>query len=217
MDSTLSAYELQRLENIARNKEVLTSLGLAQATPIAPASKRSKPKAARPPTAPSRKSGRLASVPAPSVYVDSERSNGMVMLGGADAAEVVTKSARSDLVAAAEEPTDEDPAPDAEEQLFPSEAKARTLATSLVPTPIPPTLTTLTLHPQVYAELRAEKNQIARELDTAAYHVAQVRTLTLTLTLTRTLTLTLALTLSLTRTARSCRWRAPCLHRSRSC
>ena len=37
MDSTLSAYELQRLENIARNKEVLTSLGLAQATPIAPA------------------------------------------------------------------------------------------------------------------------------------------------------------------------------------
>ena len=184
MDSTLSAYELQRLENIARNKEVLTSLGLAQATPIAPASKRSKPKAARPPTAPSRKSGRLASVPAPSVYVDSERSNGMVMLGGADAAEVVTKSARSDLVAAAEEPTDEDPAPDAEEQLFPSEAKA--LATSLVHTRTPPTLTTLTVHPQVYAELRAEKNQIARELDTAAYHVAQVRTLTLTLTLTRT-------------------------------
>jgi hypothetical protein len=166
MDSTLSAYELQRLENIARNKEVLTSLGLAQAAPIAPVSKRSKPKA-RPPTAPSRKSGRLASVPAPSVYVDSERSNGMVMLGGADAAEVVTKSARSDLVAAAEEPTDEDPAPDAEEQLFPSEAKARALATSLVPTTTSPTLITLTLHPQVYAELRAEKNLIARELDTA--------------------------------------------------
>ena len=54
MDSTLSAYELQRLENIARNKEVLTSLGLAQAAPIAPVSKRIKPKAARPPTAPSR-------------------------------------------------------------------------------------------------------------------------------------------------------------------
>ena len=48
MDSTLSAYELQRLENIARNKEVLTSLGLAQAAPIAPVSKRIKPKAARP-------------------------------------------------------------------------------------------------------------------------------------------------------------------------
>jgi len=122
--NTLSAYELQRLDNIARNKEVLTSLGLAQAVSIA-APKRSKPKAARPPTAPSRKSGRIASVPAPSVYVDSERSNGMVMLGGADAAEIAATSARSELVAAAEEPTDEDPAPDAEEQLFPAEAKAR--------------------------------------------------------------------------------------------
>lgn len=131
MDSTLSVYELQRLDNIARNKEVLTSLGLAQAAPI-PAPKRSKPKAARPPTAPSRKSGRLASVPAPSVYVDSERSNGMVLLGGADAAEVAATSAHSELVAATEEPTDEDPAPDAEDQLFPNEAKARALATSLI-------------------------------------------------------------------------------------
>ena len=187
MDSTLSAYELQRLDNIARNKEVLTSLGLqAVVTPAAP--KRSKPKAARPPTAPSRKSGRLASVPAPSVYVDSERSNGMVMLGGADAAEVAATSARGDLVAAAETaPTDEDPAPDAEEQLFPSEAKARALAASLILTQLTRSLTCHPhphLHPhltltftQVYAELRAEKNSIARELETAAYHVAQNRAL----------------------------------------
>ena len=126
MDSSLSAYELQRLDNIARNKEVLTSLGLAE-TVITPSTKRSK-KVARPtraPTAPSRKSGRIASVPAPSIFVDSERSNGMVRLGGADAAEVAATNARSELVAAAEEPTDEDPAPDAEEQLFPDETKAR--------------------------------------------------------------------------------------------
>lgn len=202
MNSTLSVYELQRLENIARNKEVLTSLGLAQAAPI-PAPKRSKPKVARPPTAPSRKSGRLMSVPAPSVYVDSERSNGMVMLGGADAAEVAATSAHSELVAATGEPTDEDPAPDAEDQLFPSEAKARALATSLILTqlacslackltsPSPPhlghprtstvtvivTLTTLNPHPGVCGAPCGEEQHRTRAGDGSIPRGAEPRAL----------------------------------------
>ena len=194
MDSTLSAYELQRLDNIARNKEVLTSLGLqAVITPAAP--KRTKPKAARPPTAPSRKSGRLASVPAPSVYVDSERSNGMVMLGGADAAEVAATSARSDLVAAAEAPTDEDPAPDAEEQLFPSEAKARALAASLFLTQLTCSLTCKLTSPSPLP--RCTRSSVRRR---TASHASWRRRHT-----------------TWRRTARSCLWQEPCPHRLRSC
>ena len=89
-------------------------------------------------------------MPAPSLYVDTELSNGKVMLGGADAAQAAAKSEVA--LREADEPADDDPAPDAEDQLFPNEAG-------------------------VYALLREEKNRIARELDTAAYHVAQNRAL----------------------------------------
>ena len=59
----LSLYEIERLQNIKRNHDVLASLGLEKLQPKAPApAKRSKPKMARPPAAPTRSSGRIAAL-----------------------------------------------------------------------------------------------------------------------------------------------------------
>ena len=84
MSTPLSAYEIERLKNIERNQAVLAQLGLEALAPPKPTVVR-KPKVQRPPTEPSRKSGRIAALPAPSVFIDAEHSNGKVVLGGVDA------------------------------------------------------------------------------------------------------------------------------------
>ena len=147
MSTPLSAYEIERLKNIERNQAVLAQLGLEALAPPKPTVVR-KPKVQRPPTEPSRKSGRIAALPAPSVFIDAEHSNGKVVLGGVDAAAEKTE----EEAASAAAPLDEDPAPASEAELFPNEAL-------------------------VYGLLRDEKNRIARENDCAAYHVAQNRAL----------------------------------------
>ena len=147
----LSAYELERLSNIQRNQSVLAVLGLDKPK-VTPAPKVAKPKFQRSPIESSRKSSRIAALPPTAVYVESELSNGKVVLAGADANEVAAKSRTPEVVVTPDEPTDEDLSPDNEDQLFLNEVK-------------------------VYALLREEKNGIARELDTPAYHVAQNRAL----------------------------------------
>jgi len=149
----LSPYELKRLVKVRRNQKVLASLGLEKLAPRKRTTP-SKPKQQkRPPTKPIRKSSRIAATPAPSVYVDSERANDTLTLGGVDAETLVADSRKKELEGAAiivaEVASDEDPAPNDEDLLFSDETK-------------------------VYALLREEKNVMARELDTAAYHVAQI-------------------------------------------
>ena len=153
-DAGLSAYELERQANIRRNEEVLVALGLKDAaaalipTRQAPTRTRKAP-ASRPAEQPSRKSSRIASQPAPAIYVADERANGRVTVGGKDATAEQQRAASPEARA---KPSDEDEAPDSEELLHPNERR-------------------------VYAALREEKNVIARELDTAAYHIAQNRAL----------------------------------------
>ena len=78
----LSAYELERLENIRNNAAVLKSLGLESSAPRIlknplPSAKRRK---AIDPSAPGCKSSRLAEMPAPAVYIDEELAGGKVTL-----------------------------------------------------------------------------------------------------------------------------------------
>ena len=143
MSTPLSAYEIERLKNIERNQAVLAQLGLEALAPPKPTVVR-KPKVQRPPTEPSRKSGRIAALPAPSVFIDAEHSNGKVVLGGVDAkaAKAAAENTEEEAASAAA-PLDEDPAPASEAELFPNEAL-------------------------VYGLLRDEKNRIARENDCAA-------------------------------------------------
>eukprot|EP00592_Proboscia_alata_P016527 CAMPEP_0194395472 /NCGR_PEP_ID=MMETSP0174-20130528/124443_1 /TAXON_ID=216777 /ORGANISM="Proboscia alata, Strain PI-D3" /LENGTH=646 /DNA_ID=CAMNT_0039191415 /DNA_START=903 /DNA_END=2843 /DNA_ORIENTATION=- len=143
-----NAYELERLSKIRRNQAVLVSLGLEKHS-LAPKKRTNDTqsrKIKRPPQTPTRKSRRIASIPASSVYIDSELANGTLTLGGADA--VAFDSVDLPVSRA----SDEDPAPDEEDLLFPDEK-------------------------DVYELLREEKNVIARELECPAYHVAQNRAL----------------------------------------
>ena len=152
----LSAYEEERALNMKRNHEQLVALGLADGeflAPRAPAPQRKRPRPKPIPQEPSRKSGRLAALPAPAVYIAGESASGQVTLGGADAGAAVRAAARSErVVEAAAAPDDEDEAPESADSLHDDER-------------------------EVYEELRDEKNAIARELDTAAYHVSQNRAL----------------------------------------
>ena len=152
----LSAYEEERRANMKRNHEQLVALGLAEGeflAPRAPAPQRKRPRPKPIPQEPSRKSGRLAALPAPAVYIAGESASGQVTLGGADAGAAVRAAARSErVVEEAAAPDDEDEAPESADSLHDNERV-------------------------VYEELRDEKNAIARELDTAAYHVSQNRAL----------------------------------------
>ena len=159
--STLTAYELQRLANIRANQSVLASLGLAGESPLGlppkvpPATgKRHRPRAPAASVAraePSRKSSRIAALPAPAVYVADELPNGRIIVNGAGDSGAVAKH-EQEAPTPPWLPDDWDEAPQSEGGLHVEERVA-------------------------YASLRAEKNRIARELDTAAYHVAQNRAL----------------------------------------
>jgi ribonuclease D len=157
---SLSQYELERLDNIRRNESVLASLGLSQtgpslkgiSNPRSSVNNKKRPAQAQP--EPSRRSSRIAAIPAPAVYVEVETNSGRVTLGGSDAKKVAksAKSATSTEAGIKVVAEDDDPAPDSEDALFAGELT-------------------------VYTLLREEKNVIAREMDTAAYHVAQNRAL----------------------------------------
>lgn len=155
----LSAYELERAENMRRNFEVLASLGLVGRDKPIPSVAAAAPKAKRPKRPPpprrepTRKSSRIVSEAAPDMYIDADmirERRGLVSVGGAHASKAAHITPAADVNEL--EPDDDDFTPVTEDDLHPNE---RT----------------------VYAVLRDEKNQMARELDTAAYHVAQNRAL----------------------------------------
>ena len=79
-DDGLSKYELERLDNIRRNQEHLTYLGL-EAAPSASARRETKrPRrepSLRPQVAPSRSSARIDGASAPDVFVESETAHGI--------------------------------------------------------------------------------------------------------------------------------------------
>ena len=88
MSDEMSAYELERLENIKRNSEVLASLGLggdasqlsgkSRSQPV-PKRRKTEPK---PPSEPARRSSRLEGAKAPDFYIAHESASGAVQVGG---------------------------------------------------------------------------------------------------------------------------------------
>lgn len=122
---SLSAYELERLENMKRNEQHLKSLGLAPGDGIVPsrlettaqAPKRKRATTKPEPQEPQRRSSRVRSVAAPNVYVEDEKDEGVrrgsrpVTLGGSDAKAVIAEADQED----------EDALPIEPEQLTPFE------------------------------------------------------------------------------------------------
>lgn len=97
----LSAYEQQRLSNIAANEAQLAVLGLSNILPVAP---RSQPRPKRPKreqqtAVPERRSSRVQGAAAPNVYIASETSGGLVRLGG-DAKSLELQKERDATIAA---------------------------------------------------------------------------------------------------------------------
>ena len=81
----LSAYELERAQNIKRNQQVLESLGLGGSLIPVPTAVKPPPRPKRPPPPPrqpTRKSARVASLPAPDMYVAEESARGQITVGG---------------------------------------------------------------------------------------------------------------------------------------
>ena len=160
-DDGLSKYELERLDNIRRNQEHLTYLGL-EAAPSASARRETKrPRrepSLRPQVAPSRSSARIEGASAPDVFVESETAHGIVTVGGDGGAWMAEHQVRESARSAAAAALDPLAAfglgamPASESELLDGEREA-------------------------YAALRAAKNVRAGEEGTAAYHIAQNRTL----------------------------------------
>ena len=188
--TSLSAYELERLENMKRNAAVLAALGLADsAAPLIPPKRSAKLSAVkrqlqpRELKVPSRKSSRISALPAPAVYVDTELANGKVTLGGKDAAVAVAQAKSDNGHEVQPSQDDDDPSPASEDDLFDGEREVccgvcRTIEPKKVAfTHAQLVLDALHLFRQVFELLRVEKNRIARQVDTAAYHVAQNRAL----------------------------------------
>ena len=198
-DDGLSKYELERLDNIRRNQEHLTYLGL-EAAPSASARRETKrPRrepSLRPQVAPSRSSARIEGASAPDVFVESETAHGIVTVGGDGGAWMAEHQVRESARSAAAAALDPLAAfglgamPASESELLDGEREA-------------------------YAALRAAKNVRAGEEGTAAYHIAQNRTLcelvrAQILALALAPTLALAPALALTRCAACPRRRTSC-------
>ena len=165
-DDELSQYEVDRLDNIRRNQEHLAFLGL-EAAPSA--TKRNIKRQRRDPSqhpqvAPSRSSARIEGASAPDYFVEAETAHGSVTVGGgggalmAEAISRERESTRAAERAAAAIAIDPLAAfglgamPASESELLDAERDA-------------------------YATLRAAKNTRAGEEGTAAYHIAQNRSL----------------------------------------
>jgi superfamily II DNA helicase RecQ len=115
---SLTAYELERLENMNRNAQHLRQLGLAPGDGLVPARlsatqdkkrKRAAPKPTPEPQEPQRRSSRLKNVAAPNVYVEEEleqprRASRPVTLGGIDAMAVLAEADREEADALPIEP-----------------------------------------------------------------------------------------------------------------
>lgn len=159
--STLSAYELERLDNIKKNNEHLQALGLAPGDGVVPALKAGKSsgtdakvKRKRDSTAtenegPQRRSSRLQNVAAPKVYVEEEvdevsTKKGLraVRLGGQDAEAVLAEADAEDADAMPIEP----------EQLTPTER-------------------------EVYELIREARNAKARSMERSMFIVCGNRTM----------------------------------------
>ena len=153
MSASLSAYELERLDNIRENNLKLLDLGLSAPPPwnAAPLAKKrpTKPKPVlQEPIEPQRRSSRIRSAPAPEVYVEDEidaedrrkrrkRPGPALSLGGADAESVKAELANDPAV------RDPDGIPIEPEELTPTErevyeaireirnAKAKSMARSM--------------------------------------------------------------------------------------
>tara|TARA_B110001452_G_scaffold258974_1_gene254781 strand:- start:2662 stop:3813 length:1152 start_codon:yes stop_codon:yes gene_type:complete len=97
----LSAYEQQRLSNIAANEAQLTLLGLSSIVPAAPKSqpRPRRPKREQHTAVPERRSSRVQGAAAPDVYIASETSGGLVTLGG-NAKSLELQKEREALIAA---------------------------------------------------------------------------------------------------------------------
>ena len=158
-DDGLSKYELERLDNIRRNQEHLTYLGLEAAPSAAARRETKRPRrepSPRPQVAPSRSSARIEGASAPDVFIESETAHGIVTVGGDGGARMAEHQVRENTRSAAAL----DPLaafglgamPASESELLDGEREA-------------------------YAALRAAKNARAGEEGTAAYHIAQNRTL----------------------------------------
>lgn len=97
----LSAYEKQRLCNIAANEKQLIGLGLSSIVPAAPKSqpRPKRPKREQQTAVPERRSSRVQGAAAPDVYIASETAGGLVTLGG-NAKSLELQREREALIAA---------------------------------------------------------------------------------------------------------------------
>ena len=160
-DDGLSKYELERLDNIRRNHEHLTYLGLEAAPSAAARRETKRPRrepSLRPQVAPSRSSARIEGASAPEIFIEAETGRGNVTVGGGGGARMAASLAQErestrSAAAAALDPLAAfglGAMPASESELLDGEREA-------------------------YAALRAAKNARAGEEGTAAYHIAQVR------------------------------------------
>ena len=164
MSDDLSAFEKERLDRMKRNRAVLEDLGLAGGSSAvlgieAPRKKvRRAPVAPAPPREPERRSARLVGAKPPDFYVAWESASGDIVLGGE-----VEKAKRW-----------------MREHRFGDETRARAAADN----PDDP-MAVMPRGPEdllegeqaAFQAVRAAKTAKARELDTAGYHIAQIRAL----------------------------------------
>ena len=152
----LSAYERERLDNIARNNARLRELGLAESSSgsallglgAVSAPRPKKRKAERPqPTEPQRRSARARQVTAAEVFIADEDESGKVILGGAGASSLA-KASEAERAAL----THPDEVPISTQDLTAAELT-------------------------VYEVLRAARNAKARAMDRSMFIVCNDRTL----------------------------------------
>ena len=160
--SGLSKYERERLDNIRRKQEHLAYLGL-EAAPSAAAARRETKRPRRDPSlhpqvAPSRSSARIERASAPDVFVESETGRGIETVGGDGGAQMAEHQAREISRTAA------------------AAALGPLAAVGLGAMPASES-DLLDCEREAYAALRAAKNARAGAEGTAAYHIAQNRTL----------------------------------------
>lgn len=160
--SDLSAYELQRLENIKNNEAQLKVLGLdtasglvnARRTTTAQPIKRRKPDP-KPPAEPERKSSRLVGAKAPDFYITSESAKGEITVGGDEKALAEARKAAAKAAATAADPLTKfglGGMPENEEELLAGEKAA-------------------------FTALYEAKREKAKELQIEGYKIAQHRSL----------------------------------------